>query len=344
MRRSITCSLKAMSLQSWLERRWYSAQPAPLLLRPLASAYAGIAQGRRKDNLERLAQQQRLSVPVIVVGNISIGGTGKTPFVIWLVEHLREWGFKPGIVSRGYGGHAPSYPLHVNSGTTSAQCGDEPLLLAQRLQCPLVVDPDRLAAARVLIEKYPIDVIVSDDGLQHYKLPRDLEICLVDGARGLGNGALLPAGPLREPPSRLRDVGLVVVNGGGWRGEAPQHVDMILRMSQAVSLCDPQTQKSLADFAGQRVHAIAGIGNPARFFSQLESCGIDVIAHAFPDHHVYSASDIRFGDDAPVLMTEKDAVKCRGFAQARHWYVPVNAELGAADSALVRKLCEVLER
>jgi tetraacyldisaccharide 4'-kinase len=332
-----------MSLQNWLERRWYSAQSAPLLLRPLASVYSSIAQSRRK-RFDRLAQQQRLPVPVIVVGNITVGGTGKTPFVIWLIEHLRTWGFKPGIVSRGYGGHASAYPLHVNAETSVTLCGDEPLLLAQRLQCPLVVAPDRLAAARELIERYPIDVIVSDDGLQHYKLPRDLEICLVDGARGMGNGALLPAGPLREPPSRLSEVGLVVVNGGGWRGAAPEHVDMTLRMEQAVSLQNPLMQKPLTDFAGQRVHAIAGIGNPARFFSQLQSYGIQVVPHVFPDHHVYSAAELSFGDDAPVLMTEKDAVKCGTFANARQWFVPVTAELGVSDSALVRKLCQVLER
>ena len=313
------------------------------MLRPLASLYAGIAAGRR-EKLSRVAQQNHLAVPVIVVGNISVGGTGKTPFVIWLVEHLRQWGFKPGIVSRGYGGHAPTYPLHVTADTVATHCGDEPLLLAQRLQCPLVVDPDRLTAARELIEKYPIDVIVSDDGLQHYKLPRDLEICLVDGARGLGNGALLPAGPLREPPSRLREVGLVVVNGGGWRGEGPEHADMMLRMEQAVSLQAPLVQKPLTDFAGQRVHAIAGIGNPARFFSQLQSFGIQVIPHVFPDHHDYNSLELSFGDNAPVLMTEKDAVKCSAFARTQQWFVPVNAELGAADSALVRKLCEVLER
>ena len=343
MPRSTACSSKTMLFQHWLERRWYSAQPAPLLLRPLASVYTGIAESRR-HKFHQLAQQQRLSVPVIVVGNISVGGTGKTPFVIWLIEHLRAWGFKPGIISRGYGGHAPSYPLHVTAATVATHCGDEPLLLAQRLQCPVVVDPDRLAAAHELIEKYPIDVIVSDDGLQHYKLPRDLEICLVDGARGLGNGALLPAGPLREPPSRLREVGLVVVNGGGWRGSAPEHADMMLRMEHAVSLQGQRMQKPLTDFAGQRVHVIAGIGNPARFFSQLQSFGLQVIPHVFPDHHVYTAAELSFGGDAPVLMTEKDAVKCRAFANAQQWFVPVNAELGVADSALVRKLCEVLER
>lgn len=332
-----------MPLQNWLEQRWYSDRPAPLVLRPLAAMYAGLSR-RRREALKLSAQPQRLPVPVIVVGNISIGGTGKTPFVIWLVEHLRAWGYKPGIVSRGYGARAPHYPFEVTPHTAAGFCGDEPLLLARRLVVPLVVAPDRLAAARCLLEKHPVDVIVSDDGLQHYKLPRDLEICLVDGARGLGNGALLPAGPLREPASRLREVGLVVVNGGGWRGEAAQHVDMFLRMEQIASLSTPTQRQALAAFAGQQVHAVAGIGNPARFFSQLRTFGIEVIPHAFPDHHAYSASDLEFGDALPVLMTEKDAMKCAAFANAQHWFVPVDAELSPADTALVRKSCEVLER
>lgn len=332
-----------MTFQRWLERRWYSAQPAPRLLRLLASVYAGIAAGRRQK-FDQLAQQQHLSVPVIVVGNISVGGTGKTPFVIWLVEQLRQWGFKPGIISRGYGGQAPAYPFNVTADTDVAHCGDEPLLLAQRLGCPLMVAPDRLAAARALIGQHVVDVIVADDGLQHYTLPRDLEICLVDGARGLGNGALLPAGPLREPPSRLLEVDLIVVNGGGWRDVAALCADMSLRMDRAISLLEPTQRRPLSAFAGQRVHAVAGIGNPERFFGQLQSFGIDVVPHAFPDHHLYSAADISFGDNLPVLMTEKDAVKCRVLATAQHWSVPVNAELGTADGALVRKLCEALKR
>lgn len=332
-----------MPFQRWLEQRWYSAQSAPLLLRPLAAAYAGIS-ALRREKLSFSAQQNRLAAPVIVVGNISVGGTGKTPFVIWLVEQLRQWGFRPGIVSRGYGGHAPAYPFDVTPQTEAAVCGDEPLLLVRRLNVPLMVAPDRLAAARALIAQHAVDVIVADDGLQHYALPRDLEICVVDGVRGLGNGALLPAGPLREPPSRLRDVDLIVVNGGGWRSAAAPHADMSLRMDQAVSLLDPVLCKPLPAFAGQRVHALAGIGNPARFFGQLQSFGIEVIPHAFPDHHAYGATDISFGDDLPVLMTEKDAVKCKTLATAQHWSVPVNAELSAADGVLVRKLCEALKR
>lgn len=329
-----------MAIQHWLESRWYSSQPAPLLLRPLAALYGSIA-AQRRDTAQAV---QRLAVPVIVVGNISVGGTGKTPFVIWLVQRLREWGFKPGIVSRGYGGKAPHYPYAVTAQSDPQHSGDEPLLLAQRLGCPLVVDPNRIAAAQTLIAEHGVDVIVSDDGLQHHKLPRDLEICLVDGARGLGNGALLPAGPLREPPSRLRAVDLVVVNGGGWRGDAAQHVDMHLQLQQAVNLADAQQTQALTHWKGQRVHAVAGIGRPQRFFDQLTVLGLHVVPHAFADHHAYRASDLDFGDDTPVLMTEKDAVKCRAFADARLWSVPVDAMLSADDTALVRKLIRSIER
>lgn len=329
-----------MAIRRWLESRWYSAQPAPLLLRPLGALYGSVAAARSARNLN----QQRLQVPIIVVGNISVGGTGKTPFVVWLVEQLRVWGFKPGIVSRGYGGKAPQYPLAVTAQTDPAHCGDEPLLLAQRLGCPVMVDPNRLVAAQTLIEQKSVDVIVADDGLQHARLPRDLEICLVDGARGLGNGALLPAGPLREPASRLRSVDLVVVNGGAWRGEATQHVDMHLRLQEAVSLQTPQKTQALADWAGQKVHAVAGIGRPQRFFEQLETLGLQVIPHAFVDHHAYQPADLNFDDAAPVLMTEKDAVKCRAFADARCWAVSADAELSAADTVLVRKLIQAIER
>jgi tetraacyldisaccharide 4'-kinase len=328
-------------LKSWLESRWYSNRPAPLWLLPLAWLYGLIAKGRRA-RLSRAAQAQRLPLPVIVVGNISVGGTGKTPFVIWLVEQLREWGFTPGVISRGYGGHAPAYPFEVDAQTDASASGDEPTLMARRLRCPLVVAPDRLAAARFLLQRHKVDVLVADDGLQHYRLPRDLEICVVDGHRGLGNGALLPAGPLREPPVRLREVGLVVVNGGHWHGNALASADMQLLVDDAVSFGGER--RALDTFKGSRVHAVAGIGNPERFFAQLRLLGLEVIAHPFPDHHHFSAADLAFTDGLPVLMTEKDAVKCSAFAQARHWFVPVSAVLRAEDAAHVRKLCERLRR
>jgi tetraacyldisaccharide 4'-kinase len=326
-------------MKAWLQRRWYSQQPPPLLLQPLAALYGAIAQSRR-HKLE--ATRAPLAVPVIIVGNISIGGTGKTPLVIWLVERLREWGFRPGVISRGYGGRAGHYPLRVSADTDAALCGDEPLLIALRTGVPLAVDPDRVAAAQLLIAGGEVDVLIADDGLQHYRLSRQLEFCVVDGARGLGNGALLPAGPLREAPSRLRDVDLVIVNGAGFDAGA-NSVRFDLQADRLRNLLDG-SQRALADFAGQAVHAVAGIGNPERFFVSLEAAGLRVQRHVFDDHHRYRREELEFGDELPLLMTEKDAVKCRAFAQGRWWALPVSAALSPADAARVRESCAALKQ
>ncbi|MDP9140073.1 MAG: tetraacyldisaccharide 4'-kinase [Pseudomonadota bacterium] len=325
-------------MKNWLEARWYQASPPPLLLRLLAALYGSVSASRR-----RKARARAQPVPVIVVGNISVGGTGKTPFVIWLVELLRAQGWRPGVISRGYGGHAPHYPYIVNEDSDPAHSGDEPLLIAQRSGCPVVVAAARCAAAELLLKAADVDVIVADDGLQHYTLSRDLEICIVDGARGLGNGALLPAGPLREPASRLREVDLVVVNGEGWSDTAVRPVTMRLLPASAQALCDG-TQRALNDFSGQRVHGVAGIGHPPRFFDTLRAHGMRVVEHAFADHHAYAAADLQFGDDLPVLMTEKDAVKCRSFAAANWWSVPVAAQLSADDAARVQELIRSLRK
>lgn len=321
-----------MSLRSRLEARWYSAQRPPIWLQPLAALYGGISAWRRQRHT---AGAEPLSVPVIVVGNISVGGTGKTPFVIWLVERLRSWGYRPGIISRGYGGRARQYPLRVEAGTTAKLCGDEPALMARRLGCPIAVAPRRVDAAKLLLAEGGVDILVADDGLQHYSLRRDLEICVVDARRGLGNRALLPAGPLREPPSRLGEVDCIIINGGGAGG-----LEMRLRMGAACALEGGATRE-LATFS--TVHACAGIGHPQRFFSQLREFGLDVIEHPFPDHHQYQPADLSFDDDHPVLMTEKDAVKCVAFSQPHHWYVPVEAVLAPDAEAHVRKLVMALK-
>lgn len=324
-------------MKRWLERRWYARErPAPPCLRPLSALYGAITTARRR----RLhANAVALPAPVIIVGNISVGGTGKTPFTIWLIERLREWGWRPGVISRGYGGHADQYPLAVTSTTDAAESGDEPLLIAQRAQCPVVVAPDRVAAAQMLLDKYDVDIIVSDDGLQHYRLARDLEICLVDGRRGLGNEALLPAGPLREMPARLAEVDLVVVNGEGWaQADALQ---MRLQPAPLRRLTD-DASCAVAALRGQVVHAVAGIGDPSRFFASLSAEGLQISTHAFADHHGYRAQDFAFGDDAPIVMTEKDAVKCRAFADARMWALPVAAQLAPDASGRVRECVETL--
>lgn len=324
-------------MRGWVERRWYSDRGAPTWLLPLSALYAYLTRARR----QRLqARAVRLPVPVIVVGNISVGGTGKTPLAIWLVEHLREWGWQPGVISRGYGGRAPSYPWRVTARSRPSECGDEPLLIAQRTGVPVVVGPDRVAAARALIAGGSVDVIVSDDGLQHYRLARNLEICVIDGARGLGNGHVLPAGPLREAPSRLNEVPLVVVNG---RVDFPLahegRIDLQLRATDAEPLQNGAPLR-LDRLRGQRVHALAGIGHPQRFFDMLRGRGIDVIAHPFPDHHAFVGQDIHFLDSLPVLMTEKDAIKCRAFAGPQHYAVPVRAVIEPADEARIASLVQ----
>lgn len=322
-----------------LERRWYSTASSPWWLRPFAMLYGWITRWRRA-RLTALAPE--LPVPVIIVGNISVGGTGKTPFTLWLVERLREWGWRPGIISRGYGGEAPQYPYDVVADTDPAFSGDEPALMARRLNVPLVVAPDRVAAARHLLAQNTADILVSDDGLQHYRLTRELEFCVVDGARGLGNGALLPAGPLRESPSRLKEVDAVIVNGGSWTPDGMQPLRMRLELQKAVALQGGR-QQALDEWVAKSVHAVAGIGHPQRFFDQLAALGLQVIPHAFADHHDYTATDLMFSDGHPVLMTEKDAVKCEAFAQPHWWFVPAQAAFSDVDTARIKNLIEKLK-
>ena len=328
-------------MRSWLTRRWYGSAPAPWFLRPLAALFGLVARLRRA-RLQAKARLNRLPAPVIVVGNIAVGGTGKTPFVIWLVERLREWGWRPGVISRGYGGAARSWPQRVGADSDPALVGDEPVLIATHAACPVVVGPDRLAAGMALLNGGGVDIVISDDGLQHYRLWRDVEIAVVDASRGLGNGRLLPAGPLREPASRLGEVGLVVANGSGWSAPAGKQVTMRLRATEARALGGSET-RPIASFSGTTVHAVAGIGNPARFFSMLSQHNIQLVMHPFPDHHPFTRADLDFGDALPVLMTEKDAVKCRAFAGAGRWVVPVVATFEAEDVARVQELTRTLK-
>ncbi len=329
-------------MRSWLLRRWYASGPAPWYLRPLAALF-GLVVSVRRGRQQQRAQLVRLPVPVIVVGNIAVGGTGKTPFVIWLAGQLAKWGWRPGIISRGYGGRSKTWPRRVVDTSDPAEVGDEPVLIARASGCPVSVGPDRLTDAQVLLANEQVDIIISDDGLQHYRLARDLEVVVVDGSRGLGNGQLLPAGPLREPPARLQEVGLVVVNGRGWKSAGQRSLTMELVPGQAQALKGGE-RRLLAGFAGSTVHAVAGIGNPARFFSMLSRQGIHLIMHPFPDHHPFRPADLDFGDDLPVMMTEKDAVKCAAFADDRHWVVPVTAQIDAAGYALVQELTDALRK
>jgi tetraacyldisaccharide 4'-kinase len=264
----------------------------------------------------------KVAVPVIVVGNISLGGTGKTPLVIALVEWLRAQGFKPGVISRGYGGKADYYPCAVTENTSPHNVGDEPLLIYLRTQCPVVVDPKRVRGAQYLLAQYACDVVISDDGLQHYALARDIEIAVIDGVRRFGNGFCLPAGPLREPITRLKTVDFIVSNGLAKAGEISLQIKADLFHNLAT-----QQVVTANHFASKKIHAIAGIGHPERFFALLRAWGLIVIEHPFPDHYAFKAGDLVFTDDYPILITEKDAVKCRSFATDNMWYVPVSAEL-----------------
>ncbi|MGN8157161.1 tetraacyldisaccharide 4'-kinase [Salinisphaera sp. RV14] len=329
-----------MSRSRWsvaIERRWYGAH-APWALVPLAVLYGMIVAGRRMAYRRGWRAAQRVARPVLVVGNISVGGSGKTPLTLAVIARARALGLRPGLVARGYGGHAAHYPLTVRADTRPAEGGDEPVLIAQRAGIPVVVDPDRVAAARHLIAGHDVDLVIADDGLQHYRLARDAEIAVRDARRGYGNGWLLPAGPLREPTSRLARVDLECVQGAGR--------DFWLEPGRARSLRDGR-MAALESFRGTTVHAVAGIGEPARFFDMLEAAGLDVIRHAAPDHHRYRRADLAFGDDRPVLMTEKDAVKCTRFGDRDLWAVPVTTRLSPDCTndidALLRRIVPMQE-
>lgn len=302
---------------------------------PASVAFGAAVCARRLAYAMRLAPRHRVRVPVIVVGNLTVGGAGKTPLVAWIARFLAARDRRPGIVSRGWGGSADA-PREATIASDPAEVGDEPVLLARLAGCPVWVAASRIAACRSLLERHPqCDVIVSDDGLQHYALARDIEICVLD-ARGLGNGFLLPAGPLREPLSRLRSVDAAIEHGeipAAVRAFAPRRFAMRLEGTELVRLADARDVRPAATFRGTRVHAVAGIGDPWRFFEQLAGFGLEVVPHPFPDHHRFAPADLEFGDGAPVVMTEKDAVKCRRFATPRHWVFPVraapDAEFGA---------------
>lgn len=325
---------------AWLERHWQHTTLFGLLLYPLSVVFRAVVALRRLLYSSGALRAVRLPVPVIVVGNITVGGTGKTPVVLWLVNFLRERGRRPGIVSRGYGGKTAA-PAAVNAASDPAACGDEPVLLAQRSGAPVWIGADRAAAAAALLAAHPeCDAIVSDDGLQHYRLARDVEIAVVDGARGLGNGHFLPAGPLREPSTRLAGVDAIIVNVSettniGCQASAPPAFAMALQNRGFYNLLNPQHTAAAEHFQYRQVHAVAGIGNPQRFFTQLQRLGLAFTAHPFPDHHAYRAADLAFAGADFVIMTEKDAVKCRSFAAELHWALRVDAEIDPAFGELV---------
>jgi tetraacyldisaccharide 4'-kinase len=302
--------------------------------------YALVVRARSTGYAWGWLRSHRLERPVIVVGNITVGGSGKTPLVIWLVAQLRAAGLSPGVVLRGYGGSAvgAGKAVRVQVDSDPEVVGDEALLLRRRTGAPVAVCRDRVRAARLLLAD-GVTVLVADDGLQHLALARDFEIAVIDGERGLGNGYLLPAGPLRESSERLAHVDAVVVTGeGAYRaaldaGPGRPWFTMQLQGERLLPLAGGEEGIALATLAGRTVHAIAGIGNPQRFFAQLRTAGLQVIEHAFPDHHRLRAQELAFDDSLPVLMTEKDAVKCAALAGPNRWYLPVTASFAQAEAS-----------
>ena len=329
------------TLSRWLIDIWYKDPFIGVVLMPLGFLFSDFVKFRKFLYRIGVFKKHTLPVPVIVVGNITVGGTGKTPLIIWLAELLKSEGFKPGIISRGYGGQAEVWPQWVDANSTAEQVGDEALLIAKQTGCPMAVSPLRADAAGLLLKKSDCDIILSDDGLQHYALNRNIEIAVIDGERRFGNSYCLPAGPLREPIERLQSVDFIVVNG---EKSEDNEFSMQISGNTAVNLLTGQ-HKPLQEFSATACHALAGIGNPDRFFKLLESAGFSCTTHSFPDHYKFQPNDISFPDSEPVLMTEKDAVKCMSFAGNQHWYIPVKAvpETGFAEQ-LLERLREKLSR
>jgi subfamily B ATP-binding cassette protein MsbA len=323
---------------SW-EQLWYGYHPLAQLLAPIGYLFNIIVTVRRWFYRLGVFRSKQFKVPVIVVGNVTVGGTGKTPLVIWLANHLRKKGYKPGIVSRGYKGRSRVWPLVVTADTSSEIAGDEAAMIVARTGCPMVVGPDRQKDVKLLLEKYDCNIVISDDGLQHYALARDIEIVVADGTRGFGNGMMLPAGPMREPKSRLKEVDYIVTNGA----RLPDSYPMSVKGGDLISLHN-LSGESLQKWKGRTVHAVAAIGNPERFFNSLRDAGIQVIEHRFEDHYSFSKKDIVFQDDLPVVMTEKDAVKCRQLigedTTGRYWYLPVAAHV---SGEFTRKIDQHIE-
>jgi tetraacyldisaccharide 4'-kinase len=327
---------------SLVDRLWYGKGRPLRFLAPLSWLYLIISRSRRRKALGAL--DNSLPVPVVVIGNITAGGTGKSPLTSWLVTELKAAGWQPVIISRGYGGKSFQYPLSVDANTDPAIAGDEPVMLAQAAGCPVVVDPQRKRGASWAIEQKLGNVLVCDDGLQHYLLPRDIELAVFDGVRGIGNGAVIPVGPLREPVSRLTSVDYVVVNGGeAISGDIPdsvfgiEHPQIHAMTLEPSSLIHVKTGKvrPVSDLQGQFVRAVAGIGNPARFFDTLRELGARVEEAPFADHHAFGISDLKTSSDQWLLMTSKDAVKCRKIAPDNAWALSVQARLSTEFSARI---------
>lgn len=309
-----------------IEHYWYGSSPLVWLLLPLSWLYCLVAAVRRKLYQLNIKKSYGAKVPVVIVGNIVVGGSGKTPLLISLCEYVKKNGYAAGVVSRGYGGKVKGIKQLANN-DSAALVGDEPLMIYQSCNVPVVVGSDRVSAINLLLENNHCDIIFSDDGLQHYRMQRDLEIAVIDSVRKFGNGFCLPAGPLRERKSRLNNVDMVVYNGSELMSddECTYSLEIV-----SVNRLNSNETKDIARFSGKRVHAVAGIGNPSRFFQQLRQCGLTIVEHSFSDHHAYIWDDFSEWRGECIMMTEKDAVKCRELELADAWSVNVKAEYSAA--------------
>jgi len=319
----------------FLNSVWYGNSPLRWAFWPASLLYLALAKLRRDAYARGWRKAVDIAVPVIVVGNVSVGGTGKTPFVIWLAAQLKQRGRRVGIVTRGYRGKGKEWPRAVTADSDPDEVGDEPVLLARRTGCPVVAGPDRVACVEALLKDARVDVVLSDDGLQHYRLGRRIEIAVVDGVRGMGNGLCLPAGPLREPPARLAEVDAIVVNGGTWGHAGVFRAQAVV--TKVYNLNDG-AERTLDSFRSEQVHAVAGIGNPQRFFDLLEAADLDVVAHPLEDHADIGPGELTFDEPGAVLITEKDAVKCERLKLAGVWCVVVDLEFDADRTARLMRL------
>ena len=329
-------------MTNWLERQWYRWSIWHVFLLPLSLLFWLISSLRRALYRAGWKRSERLSRPVIVIGNIAVGGTGKTPLVIALAGLLKTAGFQPGVISRGYRGKG-TLPRPVTQDSDPLEVGDEPVLIARKAACPVWVGQRRVETGQALIARHPeVDVILCDDGLQHYRLARDVEVVVIDALRWFGNGQLLPAGPLREPVRRMRSADVVVING--WLPGAPlQRREFTMQLSGNLlyNLRNPELKAQPEIFAGQPLHAVAGIGHPERFFTHLKKLGLRFTAHPFPDHHPFTPQDFPWHESEVIVMTEKDAVKCVDFVGDNAWVLPVEAQL---DPGIARTVLEKLRK
>jgi len=321
------------AIHETLMRAWYSGAWWLYLLRPAEVLFRCVVVVRRGLYRRGFLTTYRAPVPVVIVGNITVGGTGKTPVVIALVESLQKQGVRVGVISRGYGAKGLHAPYRVEADSTPERCGDEPLMIHRRTRCPCVVAPSRAAAARALLAEQEVDLLISDDGLQHYALQRDMEIALLDSERGTGNGFCLPAGPLREPARRLQTVDFVLYRNGSDPEQAVHYA-----IGELVNLANGERRPANPAALTGEIHAVAALGQPAQFFNSLRRLGFTLVEHSFPDHYMYSAADFSEMRDKPIIMTGKDAVKCRGLAGDNAWCLSIDAQLPAVVTSAVAAL------